>query len=330
MGDELTATVQAARLGYDITKDLAEAVKKILEKTHPDVEIDQTTVTKNGVEKPALLVGGDEVKATVYLDKSVEKIQSGDSTVEEEAKEAAKFIEANVNEEGMNGARDFAKELENPDKSKIRLQVVNSELNKEMLEHTPHQEICGDLSLIARYRFNDEASTIITNDLATHMGMTGQEVMEAGQTNMKHEQYSVRNMGDMIAEMMGMPMDEAQEMFPQEQKMLVVTNESKIHGATGLFTNPELREQVAEKLGGDFLILPSSLHEVICVPKDSLSVGEAKNMVEEVNHSELLPEDILSDHPYACNAHTLKVTNPCQREEVKEVAGAVRKASAGL
>ena len=93
------------------------------------------------------------------------------------------------------------------------------------------------------------------------MGMTGQEVMEAGQTNMKHEQYTVKNMGEMIAEMMGMPMDEATEMFPQEQKMLVVTNESKVHGATGLFTNPELREQVAEKLGGNYLILPSSLHE---------------------------------------------------------------------
>ena len=76
-------------------------------------------------------------------------------------------------------------------------------------------------------------------------------------------------------------------------------------------------------------LLKPYLSLFICVPKDSLTIEEARNMVEEVNHNELLPEDILSDHPYACNAHTLKVTNPCQKEDMKEVAGTVRKAAAG-
>ncbi|MBR1862012.1 MAG: hypothetical protein IJ796_09185 [Lachnospiraceae bacterium] len=331
MSEEITATVQAVRLSYDIAKDIVKALKAILEKKGSDLEVEAKTVTKNGVEKEAALVGAEDsnVKATVYLDDSIEKIQNGESTVEEEAEAAAKCIEFQVNEKGMNSARGYAKELDNPDKSKIKLQVVNSDLNREMLEHTPHRDVAGDLSLIGRYYFDGEASTVITDDLATHMGLTGTEVLEIGQSNIKHEEYSVKHMGEMIADMMGMPMDEAQEMFPQEQKMLVVTNESKIHGATGLFANPELREQVAEKLGGDFLILPSSLHEVICIPKDSLSVDEAKDMISSVNQTELRPEDILSDHPYACNASTLKVSNPCQAEEIKEVAGAVRHASAG-
>ena len=331
MSDEVNNLIQAGRLAHDIGKDLFDLVKELLEKKKSNLDVEYTEdVVKNSKKKTAILVG-DNPKGTVYIDDSINRVKSGESSIEEEAERITKFIEMNVNDEGMKEARDLANELENPDKSKIHLQVVNSELNKDLLEKAPHMDICGDLSLIARYRFNDNASTIITDLLASHMGLTGQEVLEAGQINAKHEQYTVKNMGEMIAEMMGgMPMDEATEMFPQEQQMLVVTNESKVHGATGIFTNPELREEVAEKLGGsDFWILPSSLHEVICVPKDSISLEDAQNMVNEVNHNELLPEEILSSSVYGVNAHTLKVTNPFQKEDMKEIAGTVRKAAAG-
>ena len=330
MSDEVNNLIQAGRLAHDIGKDLFDLVKELLEKKKSNLDVEyKKDVVKNGVPKTAILVG-DNPKGTVYIDDSINRIKSGESTIEEEADRITKFIEMNVNEEGMKEARELANELENPDKSKIHLQVVNSELNKDLLEKAPHMDICGDLSLIARYRFNDNASTIITDLLASHMGLTGQEVLEAGQINAKHEQYEVKNMGAIIAELTGMGSEEASEMFPQEQKMLVVTNESKVYGATGIFTNPELREEVAEKLGGsDYWILPSSLHETICVAKDSISLEDAQNMVNEVNHNELLPEEILSSSVYGVNAHTLKVTNPCQKEDMKEVIGTVRKAAAG-
>ena len=36
-------------------------------------------------------------------------------------------------------------------------------------------------------------------------------------------------------------------------------------------------------------------------------------MIQEVNAGELLPEEVLSDHPYLVNAQTLKITNPCEK-----------------
>ena len=52
-------------------------------------------------------------------------------------------------------------------------------------------------------------------------------------------------------------------------------------------------------MDSDFYILPSSVHEVILVPTTSKKdLQKMSDMVESVNTSTLLPEEILSDHAY--------------------------------
>ena len=55
----------------------------------------------------------------------------------------------------------------------------------------------------------------------------------------------------------------------------------------------------AEKLGKNFYILPSSVHEVILLPEDKVSSSEnLLTMVMEVNRTQLAPEEVLSDAVY--------------------------------
>lgn len=57
--------------------------------------------------------------------------------------------------------------------------------------------------------------------------------------------------------------------------------------------------QLAGKLQDNLVILPSSIHEVIILPeREAPSEGEAAAMVREVNDTELLPEEVLSNHVY--------------------------------
>lgn len=55
----------------------------------------------------------------------------------------------------------------------------------------------------------------------------------------------------------------------------------------------------AEKLGGDYFIIPSSIHEVLLV-KDTgeMNARDLAAMIREVNATEVAPEDVLTDHAY--------------------------------
>ena len=58
-------------------------------------------------------------------------------------------------------------------------------------------------------------------------------------------------------------------------------------------------QQVYEKLGGKFFILPSSIHEVIVMPLASAPpITDSQKMVEQINRSAVKEEEILSDSVY--------------------------------
>ena len=80
--------------------------------------------------------------------------------------------------------------------------------------------------------------------------------------------------------------------------MFVATNKSKINGASVILYDG-LLAKFAEKVGGDFYILPSSIHETILLPAaGDMDVDYLIGMVRSINAAEVSPEEILSDNVY--------------------------------
>jgi gamma-glutamylcysteine synthetase len=80
--------------------------------------------------------------------------------------------------------------------------------------------------------------------------------------------------------------------------MFVATVPDKIHGA-GVIAYPNFMEDAAQKMGGDFFVLPSSIHEVLLVKDNGqMTAKELENMVKEVNATQVEPADQLTDHVY--------------------------------
>ena len=53
-------------------------------------------------------------------------------------------------------------------------------------------------------------------------------------------------------------------------------------------------EDIAEKVGGDFFVLPSSIHELLIVPKqEGMGLSELEAMVQEVNATQVSREEKL-------------------------------------
>lgn len=209
-------------------------------------------------------------------------------------------------------------------KSHLTVQLVGKDMNEEMLQSVPHQSI-EDMAVV--YRFNlrqtpeGTASILISNNMLENYGIT-QEQLHADaieNTAMQHP-VSIRNMNEVIAAMVG-------DDFPMPDgpsPMYVASNESGFNGA-GVITYPDFMEQATETLGGSFYILPSSLHEVIIIPDDfHMKAQELKDMVADVNRSEVDTADRLTDNVYHYDAVS-KVLEQADKFEARQMEKDSRK-----
>ena len=95
--------------------------------------------------------------------------------------------------------------------------------------------------------------------------------------------------------------------FAARKDILIATNTIEFYGAS-IIAFPENLETISQKVGGSFLVLPSSVHEVIIRPMTGrINSREFSDMVKEVNRDVLDREDVLSDSPYFYDAHTKKL-----------------------
>ena len=98
-----------------------------------------------------------------------------------------------------------------------------------------------------------------------------------------------------------------QEVGETKMPMYVLTNKQKLYGAACMLY-PGVLKGFAEKIGRDFYILPSSVHEVILVPADSNTDQEALcEIVTEINRTQVAEEEILADSVYFYNKKLDKV-----------------------
>ncbi len=107
----------------------------------------------------------------------------------------------------------------------------------------------------------------------------------------------------------GMDPEEAKEQletFRRECRpslFYILTNNVRINGAGVLLYSNSLK-QAGEILGEDFYILPSSVHEVLLLEKRYGEPEELNAMVELVNRTQVMPEEVLTDHVYLYEIET--------------------------
>lgn len=198
--------------------------------------------------------------------------------------------------------------IEKMDKSKVFMQLINTESNKDLLEYTPHREF-NDMSLIYRVLYGiDESgmqSVVITDDLAELMEVNEQELFELASVQTK-EMFppKIQSMASVLTGFMmdaGMPEmdDELREElgFDDEIGMYLVTNDYNIQGATNMVYDDVLYE-ASGRVGEDVYVLPSSIHEFLIVPASMGDPEELSKMVTEINRDHVNQVDRLSNQVF--------------------------------
>ena len=195
-----------------------------------------------------------------------------------------------------------ARVLEDYDRMKDALTVdlVPVAGNEQKLAQIPHKNV-EDMALV--YRFEEEssvygsASILVTNEMLAVYDITADQLHEdAMKAAVQNRPAKLHNMNDVMRDMMG----DMSGLFPMNEPspLWVATVEGGQNGA-GVIQYPGFLDQAAEALGGDFYVLPSSVHEVLLVADDgSMEIGYLEEMVRSVNETEVSPAERLSDNVY--------------------------------
>ena len=213
-------------------------------------------------------------------------------------------------------------------KEKLSVEVISAEVNEELLAKVPHDRI-EDLAVVYRFimESNEDgrASILVNNDLIERMGVTHEQLRaDALENSPEIRPAVIQGMNEVMKEMMG---PEAYEMFgipdDTEEMMFIATVPDKNSGA-GVLAYQDFMDQAAEKIGGDFFILPSSIHEILLVPDDGQKgADELKAMVMDVNATQVSPEERLSDNVYHYDSkeHIFELAEKFEaRQQEKEAA----------
>ena len=209
-------------------------------------------------------------------------------------------------------------------KDHLFIRVANKEANADVLAGMPHKEV-EDLAItyhvLVNHDQNGIASAPVTDDLLRHYGVTAEQLHEDAIANSQRmlpaQLDSMQNM------LFGMMTPEASDTLRDEpypgSTMLVLTNNVQLNGAAALFY-PGVMDQAAERLGGDFIVLPSSTHEVIMIPADDMTdFRSLEQMVKDINRSQVAPEERLSDHVYHYDAQERLFERADRHEMRKEL-----------
>lgn len=142
------------------------------------------------------------------------------------------------------------------------------------------------------------ASYNVQEKMIANAGIDMEELHSQAIKNLEKE-VSIKDMQDIIMNIIGIT-DESEFDFsqvPEENQMLVLSKKDSMYGASVI-----LCASVLEKLdsfwNGEFVILPSSVHECISVRSDGFTLQKMKEMVMEINDTEVSPEDRLTDSVY--------------------------------
>ena len=263
-----------------------------------------TVMKNNSVNMDAILLNkkGSKVSPTIYLENYWIDYQKG-RTLESITNSVCNIVWANRTPDF--GDVDKFCEFENV-KDRVVYKIINYAENEELLSKVPYVKVL-DLAIVFLVLVDDDtlsnASVLIHNSHAAIWNVDAEVLYNEAKINTpKLLSYDLKNIMYYIRKMIepDPKKDDDFELFngDYEAPMYVLTNNLRMYGASTVLYK-DLLENISNEMESDLIVLPSSIHEVIIVPKEELHDGSFyRELVHEVNQNEVPKEDILSDSVY--------------------------------
>ena len=258
----------------------------------------------NDTKRYAILLKKIEgtVSPTIYLDNFYSEFEHGRTTISETASHI--YEQMHDFEDKIEAYQEFSVELSDCS-NKITYRLVSKERNKQFLESVPHLPFLNMavvFYIIHHVSKEGMESICVTNELAGKWGLSAKSLYIIAEKNTPILLPPVIDTMEHTLELLMGEINCAIEPAGDSNKpipMHIMTNKYQINGASVLLYNG-LLDGLAEKLGTDLYVIPSSIHELIIMPAEdgSLSLSKLSEMGKEINENHVKEEEILSDCAY--------------------------------
>ena len=283
-------------------------IERLSEKAGKDCEIVPTSVLKNNntTLKGLRFVRNDNIiQPTIYLDSFYCMYKRGQD-IDEIADEIYEDYESAKigNAPDLSFFTDYSRM-----KERIVCKLINAEKNAKLLKKIPYVPFL-DLAVVFYCRIDlpgaGTGTILIHQSHFEEWGITIEEMYEdALSNNRKLLKSQITPIEDVLNDILIRMKERGEECetpaFCEDEPrvpMYVLTNEFSHNGAACMLDDGVLKD-FSKKSGGDFFIIPSSIHELILMPaRAKNSTGSLKEIVKTINATELSKDEILSDEVY--------------------------------
>lgn len=289
-------------------REFLENVRKEVESRYDsNVSVTLNHVMKNnGTELDGITIMEKDknIAPTIYINSFYDRYREGVS-LKAVVSEIIRIYNQNKNSININA--DYFENYENVRKT-IVYKLVNYQKNKKLLEDVPYKRVL-DLAVVfyclIEQRKGVSATALIHNEHLRIWNVTEDEIYNDALKNTPVLLAgSIVPMSKILSEIAGTaPVDNDEKVceYTGEDILYVLTNSSMVNGAACILYD-NLLKKFANDVHSDLYILPSSVHEVIIVPKkNAFDKSELADMVREVNEQGVSQDEILSDNVYEYN-----------------------------
>ena len=286
-------------------REFLENVRKEVESRYDsNVSVTLNHVMKNnGTELDGITIMEKDknIAPTIYINSFYDRYREGVS-LKAVVSEIIRIYNQNKNSININA--DYFENYENVRKT-IVYKLVNYQKNKKLLEDVPYKRVL-DLAVVfyclIEQRKGVSATALIHNEHLRIWNVTEDEIYNDALKNTPVLLAgSIVPMSKILSEIAGTaPVDNDEKVceYTGEDILYVLTNSSRVNGAACILYD-NLLKKFANDVHSDLYILPSSVHEVIIVPKkNAFDKSELADMVREVNEQGVSQDEILSDNEY--------------------------------
>lgn len=256
-----------------------------------------TAVKNNGKERKGITVSekGIHISPTIYLEEYFQQFQEGKPIEKIVEKILQLYEEVKCSHPCEESLLQNYEEL----KGKFACKLIHRGKNEKLLNDIPYVPWM-DLAIVAFVLLEvspyGTATVLVRKEHLEIWRLTEAQLFDEAKKNTPILlPYQFCPMRKLLREICPYAVDEGEE---EEESLYVLSNKLRSFGAASMLYEGIL-EKVGQKLGENYYILPSSIHEVIVVPESKSPVKQdLEEMVREINETQVEEEEVLSDRVY--------------------------------
>lgn len=194
-------------------------------------------------------------------------------------------------------------------KENVFAKLIHIKENVRLLEEVPHITFL-DFAIVAYFEIDSgemfKGTVLLKHQHTKDWNITEEKLLQwALQNTYDKKGVLFRNMAQVLERYLS---KEDEEIYSRAQNgMYVLTNDTKYLGAVLVYF-PEVLHRIWEVLKESYFLLPASVHEWIIVPGSEIEdSGFLRCIVRDINDTELLKEEVLSDEIYFYDADSQKI-----------------------